>query len=235
MKEILITAEKRDKVGKGATRQTRRDGNIPGVVYGPEYEPVSISIDERTLRQAFKSAAGSTALYDLEVENKKNKVIVREIQRDPVTSKILHIDFHAVSMTQPINVAIPIHFEGIPVGVTVDGGIMQTNMRDLEISCLPDQIPEFYELNVAELAIGDSIHVKDIKMEGVEILSDINRTVVVISAPTVVKVDEPIAEEGEELAEGEVAEGAEGEAATAEGETAAAEGKTKEDSKEKSK
>lgn len=217
MKEILISAEKRDKVGKGATRQTRRDGSIPGVVYGPEYEPVSIAIDEKNLRLAFKAAAGSTALYNLEVENKTNKVIVREIQRDPVTSKILHIDFHAVSMTKPINVAIPIHFEGIPVGVTVDGGIMQTNMRELEISCLPDQIPEFCELDVAELSIGDSIHVKDIVMEGVDILSDTNRTVVVISAPTVVKVDEPTAEEAEEAAaaaEGE--EGAEGEA-TAEG------------------
>ncbi|RKX23101.1 MAG: 50S ribosomal protein L25 [Candidatus Zixiibacteriota bacterium] len=232
MKEILIAAEKRDKTGKGANRQTRKDGNIPGVVYGPKQEPIPIYIDEPTLHQAFKSAAGSTALYDLEIENKKNKVIVREMQRDPVTSKIIHIDFYAVSMTKPINLAIPIHFEGIPVGVTVDGGIMQTNMRELEISCLPDQIPEFCELNVTELSIGDSIHVEDINIEGIDILSDANKTVVVISAPTIVKVDEPTAEEGEELAEGEVAEGAEGEAAV-EGE--AAEGKTKEDSEAKSK
>ncbi len=231
MKEILIKAEARERVGKGSARQTRMIGNIPAVVYGPEFDSKPITLNERELNAAMKSAAGSSVLYTLDIDGKSNKVILRDLQRDPITSKIVHADFHAVSMTKSINLSIPIHFEGIPIGVKVDGGIMQTNMRELEISCLPSQIPEFIKLDVENLSIGDSIHVKDLDLEGINVLSDENRTVVVISAPTVVK--EPVVEGAEEEVEGdEAAEGAEG-AEGAEATDAAAEGKGKSDEKSK--
>jgi large subunit ribosomal protein L25 len=148
------------------------------------------------------------------------------MQRDPVTSRVLHIDFHAISMNKPIHVAIPIHFVGTPVGVKVDGGIMQATMREIEISCLPINIPEHLEVNVAELRIGDSIHVGNVSIPNATILADAQRTIVVISAPTIIKAEAAAVE-----AEAAAVEGAEGVAA--EGAEAAAEGEAgkKEDGK----
>ena len=216
MKEIVLAAETRSGVGKGPARQARRDGRIPAVVYGPESEPKAIAVDNKTLKAAIRSVSGASTLMDLELDGKITKVIMREVQRDPVTSEIIHVDFHAVSMTKPINVAIQIRVVGSAIGVKRDGGILQINMRDLEVLCLPDQIPGHIEVDVSELAIGDSIHVKDLSLpEDVNVVSDPSQTVLVIGAPTVVKADEPT----EEAAAAEVEEGAEGAEEGAEGKT----------------
>ncbi|MBD3257023.1 50S ribosomal protein L25, partial [candidate division GN15 bacterium] len=159
----------------------------------------------------------ASTILSLTVDGKENKVLVREIQRHPVTSKVLHVDFHAISMNKPINVRIPINLIGTPEGVKTDGGIMQTTLRDLDISCLPKDIPDDFEVDVSQLRIGDSIHVSDIEIPNAEILTLERRTIVTIAAPTVIKAA-ATAEEEEELAEGE-----EGEAA-AEGEEGAEEG-----------
>lgn len=207
MKEVSISASARNKVGKGSARQTRMAGFIPGVVYGPEIDPFPISIEARTFRTALK-ASGSTTIFDLDVEGKKNKVVVRSIQRDPVTSQITHVDFHAISMNKPIHLSIPISFTGTPVGVKTEGGIMQTTLREIEISCLPADIPEQIKIDVSELGIGESVHVKDLEIPNVNILSDVSSTIVVITAPTVVK---SVAETEAEAAAEEAAEAAEGE------------------------
>ncbi|MBN1211908.1 MAG: 50S ribosomal protein L25 [candidate division Zixibacteria bacterium] len=205
MKEISLTANLRNERGKGSARRTRSEGKIPGIVYGPEIDPVSIAIDEKVFRSAIKLSTSGT-IFNLDVDGKENKVVVRDIQRDPVTSRVIHVDFHAISMNRPINIAIPIKFIGIPRGVKTDGGIMNAPMRELEISCLPVNIPDALEIDVTDLGIGDSVHVKDLSIENVEILAEPQRTVVVISSPTVMKA-EVTAAEGE-VAEGEVAEGA---------------------------
>lgn len=215
MKEVSISASRRESLGKGPARQSRMAGNIPAVVYGPEVEPIPVAIEERSFRAAMKGAGSLSSIINLEVDGKTNKVVLREIQRDPITSRILHMDFHAISMTKPLHISIPILFEGSPRGVRTDGGIMQITMRELEISCLPTDIPEKLEVDVTDLGIGDSIHVSDVKLDKVQILAPEQRTIVVIAAPTVVKVDEPTEEEVEEGVE----EGAE--AAPAEGEAAA--------------
>lgn len=214
MREVPLSAVPRDARGKGAARRSRQTGDIPAVVYGPEIQPIPIAVSEKALRQAMKESAGATSIYDLEVDGNHNKVLIRDIQRDPITSKIIHIDFHAISMTKPISVAVPFKFVGTPRGVKTDGGIMQTTMRQLEISCLPTDIPEAIEVDVEDLGIGDAIHVHDLQVPSAEIRSELRRTVVVIAAPTVMKVAATAAEgeeEGvEEAAEGaEVAEGAE--------------------------
>lgn len=223
MNEISLTAETREGIGKGFARRTRAAGSIPAVIYGPEIEPVSISLDERIFRTAMKNAT-SSSIFNLDVGGQKSKVVLRQIQRDPVSSRVIHLDFHAISMTRPIKVSVPITMIGTPVGVKTDGGIMQTTMRELEISCLPGDIPEQIEINVEDLGIGESLHVEDLDLEKVTILAEPQRTIVVISAPTVVKsADEEAeeAEEGEEGVEGEEgAEGAEG-ATPAEGEAPA--------------
>jgi len=214
MKERTLTASPREGVGKGPARQTRLNSRIPGILYGPETEPQPIDLDGRELTLMMRSLGGSAAIFDLDVKGKKRKVIVRDMQRDPITSNIIHVDLHALSMTKPIHMSIPLHFLGTPKGVKTDGGIMQTNMREIEISCLPAKLPEFFEINVEDLGIGDSIHVSDLDLPDIDILSEAQRTIVVISAPTVVK--EPVVEEEGE--EGELAEGAE---APAEGEAGA--------------
>jgi len=218
MREIPITVQRRHDIGKGVARQIRMAGKIPGVVYGPETEPIPVSVEEREFRTAMRHAS-SGSILNLNMDGKETKAVLREMQRDPVTSRVLHIDFHAISMNKPIHVAIPIHFIGTPVGVKVDGGIMQATMREIEISCLPINIPEHLDVDVSELRIGDSIHVSNVSIPNATILADAQRTVVVISAPTVIKAEataveaEAAAAEG---AEGVAAEGAE--AAPAEGE-----------------
>lgn len=209
MKEVTLAASPRASVGKGPARQARMRGSIPAVVYGPEVEPMPVEVDVHAFRTAIKAAGSTSAILNLKVNGKTNKVIIREIQRDPVTSNVMHIDFHAISMTQPIHVAVPIRFVGTARGVKTEGGILQTTMRELEVSCLPAQIPDRIEVDVAELGIGDSIHVRDLEIPDVKILSELRRTVVVISAPTVVKVEAEAAEEEVEAEAAEVAEGAE--------------------------
>ncbi|MFH1687985.1 MAG: 50S ribosomal protein L25 [bacterium] len=213
MKEIEIAVSPREGVGKGFARRERMAGRIPAIVYGPEVEPLSVAVDEKELRRAMKEAGGFSSIFDVNLDGRHNKVVVRDVQRDPITSKITHIDFHAVSMTKPLSISIPIIYSGTPVGVKVDGGIMQVTMRELEISCLPADIPDQLKLDVSGLGIGDSIHVRDVEIPNVKIISPAQRTMVVIAAPTVIK--EAVAAGDEEGVAGEegaaAAEAGEGE------------------------
>ncbi len=223
MREIPLTATLRQDTGKGAAHRARQSGNIPAVIYGPEIDSIPIEVEEREFRSVWKAAGGSS-IVNLKVDGKENKVIVRDIQRDPITNRVIHLDFHAISMTKPISISIPIIFTGTPVGVKVDGGIMQATMRELDISCLPTDIPEHFEIDVSNLSIGDSIHVSNLSIPNVQIEHEPASTVVVISAPTVVKSEAAEGTEGEAEAAAEGEEAKEGEAA-AEGEGAKDEGK----------
>lgn len=228
MKETPIAASLREGVGKGFARRERMAGRIPAIIYGPEVKPLTISVDEKELRRAMKESGGLSSIFDVAVDDIHNKVVVRDMQRDPITSKVTHIDFHAVSMHKALSIAVPIVLSGTPVGVKTDGGIMQITMRELEISCLPADIPDQIDIDVSELSIGDSIHVRDIKLDKVTITSPEQRTIVVIAAPTVIK--ETVSEEDEGIAVEEGAEAAE----TAEGE-APAEGDAKAEGGDKAK
>jgi len=220
MKEINITANARQTGGKGFARRVRGTGNVPAIVYGPEKQPTAIAVSERELRGALKTAGGvHGSIFTLNLDGQQSKVIVREIQRDPLTSRMVHVDFHAISMNKPIDIEIPINFTGLAKGVKSEGGIMQVLMRDIEISCLPVNIPEHFEVDVTELGIGDSIHVRDLSIPNVQILADPSNVVVVISAPTIIKVETPAVEAVP--AEGEAVEGA----AAAEGAAPAEAGK----------
>ena len=224
MREIPITVARRSKVGKGFARRARMAGDIPGVVYGPDIDPIPVAVEEREFRAAMRDATSSSIL-NLNLDGKETKAVLRDMQRDPLTNRVLHVDFHAISMNRPIHVSIPIKFTGTPVGVKVDGGIMQTTMRELDISCLPANIPDDLQVDVTELGIGDSVHVQDVSIDNVDILSEARRTIVVISAPTVIKA---------EAAEEEVAEGEEAEAEAAEG-AGAPEGEGEAEKKEEAK
>ena len=224
MKEISLETIARPKSGKGSARSTRREGRIPAITYGPETTPISMSVDDCEFRAALRVGGVSSSIFTLKLDGKETKAILREMQRDAITSDVIHLDFLAISMDKPFHISVPVNFEGIPEGVKVDGGIMQVTMRELEISCLPTKLPETITVDVSELKIGESIHVRDVIFEDGEILAEGKRTMVVISAPTVVV---ETVEEGEEGEEGdEAAEGAEGDAAAA---TADADGKDAKD------
>ena len=236
MREVSLAATSRTTLGKGPARRSRRQGNIPAVVYGPETDPKPIEVTERAFRAAIKQAAGTSAIINLDVNGKSSKVIIRDIQRDPVTSHVVHVDFHAISMNKPLHLSIPLTFTGTARGAKTDGGILQTTMRELEISCLPADIPEHIDVDVTDLGIGDSIHVRDLEVPNAKILAEPQRTVVVVAAPTVVKVDEPTEEEAVEAAEGEeAAEGAPAEGEAEEGAKAEEKKDEKEEKKDKKK
>jgi large subunit ribosomal protein L25 len=211
MDEIKLIAERRDGVGKGTARKLRARGLMPGVVYGPETESQPVSINIKELAALLRAQGGTGKLIDLNLNDEKEprKVIIRELQREPVTGGYEHVDFYQVSMKKKLNMTVRVHLTGTPEGVKL-GGILQHILRDLEIACLPIDIPDRIELDVSKLEIGDSIHVSHIQLDKVDILTPPVRTIVTVVPPTVIKVAEAAAGEGAEgeAAEGEAAEGA---------------------------
>lgn len=230
MKEVALAVKKRDGKGKNFSRALRRSGRVPASLYGPEREPQNVSVDLADLQKLFRENRGGNVLLALNVDgagDTGDKSLIRSIQRDPVDGEILHLDFHQISMTRPIHLMVPVHLNGIPEGVKTHGGVMQQIVREIEISCLPTQIPDSLELDVDELGIHDSIHVEDVSIENATILFDPKRTIVTVVPPTVSleAKDEEEDEEGVEVAEGDEAEAAEG------AEEGAKEGKGKEEAK----
>ena len=223
MEEIKLSAVKREDKGKGVAHKLRQAGSIPGVIYGPEIDPFALMINTRELANLIRKHGSSNMLIKLDVEGEKKSrnVIVRELQRDPVDGGFTHIDLYQVSPKKKLHLTTSIRLTGTPEGVKL-GGILQHIIRELDISCLPGNIPDHVEVDVTALNIGDSIHVSDISIEKVEILTNPSRTLATVVPPTVIKktVEEEAAEAeaaAEEEAEAAAGEGAEGEAKPEEG------------------
>jgi large subunit ribosomal protein L25 len=204
MKEIVLRARPRVQSGKEYARKLRRNGFVPAVLYGPETETKHLEVETKTFLALVRGGLGENVIVTLlsdDTEEGKRKVLVREVQRDPVTGNVLHVDFHQISLTKKLTIQVPIHLVGTPVGVD-DGGILQHALRDLEIECLPSAIPEKIEVDVSHLKIGDSVHVGDVTVENAEILSDSKSSVVSVVPPTVFKEPEvaaPVTEEEPEV------------------------------------
>jgi large subunit ribosomal protein L25 len=186
MEQTLIRADKRDTKGKGVARKLRKDGRIPAVLYGRGLEPVSITVLSRDWeklgRHIRRNVIFNMELYGgKDVENRP--VMVKEIQREVLNEKILHIDFYQVSMERMIEVEIPIHLTGKAKG-EVNGGIIEIHLRSVKVECLPTQIPEEIMVNISDLEIGDSFHVNQISISGVKLLEGGNVAIVTITPPT---------------------------------------------------
>lgn len=191
-----ISARAREGTGKGAARSARREGRIPGVLYGHGEESVSLSVDANELQKLVHSISIENTIVDLDIgKGEPYKVLIREVQRHPFRDEFVHIDFFHVAMDEKIQVEIPIVLIGTPTGVKNKGGVMDHQLRELEVFCLPGNIPEKVEIDVSNLDIGDSIHVSDIQLPDVEVLTDLDRSVVAVLAPTVIEVEEAAAEE----------------------------------------
>jgi len=191
-----ISALGREGRGKGAARTSRREGRIPGVLYGHGEESVPLSVDANELHRLVHAISIENTIVDLDMgAGEPYKVLIRELQRHPFRDEFIHIDFFHVVMDEKIQVEIPIILTGTPTGVKNKGGVMDHQLRELEVFCLPGSIPEKVELDVSNLDIGDSIHVSDIQLPDVEILTDLDRSVVAVLAPTVIEAEEEAAAE----------------------------------------
>jgi large subunit ribosomal protein L25 len=201
MKEFTLKIRPREKRGKEQAKKLRKSGFIPAVVYGQKTASLPLEIENKAFHLLLRHGLGENVLITLTSDNKKEKdrkVLIREIQRDPVGGDILHIDFHEVSLTRKLFIQVPVHIVGTPEGITA-GGILQHVLRELEVECLPTAIPEKIEVDVSHLKIGDSIHVSDLKLDNVDIVSDPGSSIVSLVPPTVFKEPEvvPAAAEGE--------------------------------------
>jgi large subunit ribosomal protein L25 len=231
MAVIPLTGKTRESVGKGGARKARAAGLIPGVLYGPGEKPVPVSIGARDFQLALRPHKGGNAIVNLTVEGTDYTALIRDVQYDPLNHDILHLDFHHISLTEEVEVKVAVHLQGIPLGVKDGGGIVEHIVRDLEVRCLPTAIPSAIEVDVSALNIGDSIHVRDILVPNVVVLSDPNATVATVVPPTVMEekpveaAAEAVAAEPEVIAKGKKEEEA--------GEEPGEKGEKKEKEKEK--
>ena len=171
---ISINAVKRDVKGTGASRRARRAGNVPGVVYGGGQVAVNLEMNLKELFLQFRHEAFHASILDLILDGKKESVLLRDYQMHPVRNTIQHIDFQRVSANEKVHVRIPFHFmhEDTAPGVKIGGGIVAHIMTEAEVSCLPKDLPEFIEVDLAALELGDSVHLSQISLpKGVEFVA----------------------------------------------------------------
>jgi len=162
MPEFVVPAESRTETGKNVNRRLRRRGLIPGVVYGTGKAAVPVAVSPREIGAILKSASGENTLFDLDLGGTRRKVILKEFQREPLRGKLLHADFYEVALDKVITVKVHIELEGTPVGVKLQGGIVDFVTRELEVECLPADIPEHVEIDVSELMLGQSVRLRDL-------------------------------------------------------------------------
>lgn len=200
---VQLNGTLRQDRGKGAARKIRATEHIPGIIYGKGREPMMVTLQAREFLRMVSGHSISNLIVDVQVEGEKVvKTLIREVQVDPVSGQVLHVDLNEISLTDRIEVEIPIELEGIPSGVKNSGGILQHPIRTLAIKCLPQDMPDSVRIDVTELEIGDAIKVESITLENVEILVDLETTLASVIPPT--KIEEPTpGEEGVELPEGE--------------------------------
>lgn len=186
MEEVSLEVKLREKTGKEIAKKLRKEGLIPGVVYGAEDKTLSIQVPEKNFTQILHSGFGENVLITLNIANGKTqskKVLIKEIQHDPVRGNIVHIDFHHIQLTKKVTVKVPVQLTGLADGVKNQGGILQHILREIEVECLPTDIPAKVEIDVSPLRIGDSVHVRDIKLEKATILSDLDGTLASVVPP----------------------------------------------------
>lgn len=209
----VLNAQSRDVFGTGASRRQRRDSHIPAVVYGAGKDNETVTLDHDQVMHSLEKEAFHSAIIDLETDAGSQQVILREVQMHPHRPLVLHMDFQRIKATEKLHMKIPLHFDGADVapGVKADGGILAHAITELDITCLPKDLPEYIAVDVSELGMNESIHLSAITLpEGVELTVTAyhegeDPAVATIAAPKVVE-EESASEEGEG---GEPTEGAE--------------------------
>ncbi len=195
MDKVVLNANIRTKINKTSNKSLRREGRVPGIFYSKHNQPVSIDVEENSIKPlVFTSEAHLISLKLSEKE--EHECVIKDIQFDPVTDKVIHFDLLGLTVGEKFQLEVPIQYHGSPVGVK-EGGILQTSLHKLEIECLPQDIPQHIDLNIQDLKLGDSIHVSDIHLEGISVLNPEDTLIVAIVHPKAEK--EPVAEGAEEV------------------------------------
>jgi large subunit ribosomal protein L25 len=224
MPEIVVSARNRSEKGKNVNRRLRAQGLIPGVLYGARMDAVPVAVSPKEIGSILRSASGANTLFDLDLGGNRRKVILKEFQVEPIKGRLLHADFYEVALDQTLEVDVHVEVHGVPVGVKVQGGVLDIVTRELRVECLPTDIPEKIVVDVSELEMGKHIRVSDLKIpDKVKVLTEPDVVIVHVVAPRAEEEVAPVAAEavpaeGAAVAEPEVikkgkavAEGAEGE------------------------
>lgn len=225
MEKVILKAEIREEKGKGKVKGLRRKDLVPAVAYRGGKESISIKLKQSDLLSVLHTSAGENVLITLKIEGEKKPkdrvCIIKEVQRDPVKGHIIHVDLNEISLTEKLKVKVPVHPHGEPEGVLKDGGVLETVLWEVEVECLPTDIPKKIEVEVSRMKIGDTVYVKDLILPpSVKVLNDPELSVFSVVPPAKEEIPEmaPL-EEGaepevitkgkkeEEAAEGEEEEG----------------------------
>ena len=219
--QVNLNATNRDLEGKSSSRQLRRAGSVPAVIYGGDKDPIRISILEKDIAKAAEIPGFATQILNINISGEEQNVILKELQRHPATQRVLHADLQRVNPDTKISISVPVRFlnEDICMGVKMHGGVISRLINNIDITCLASNLPEYLEVDVAELDVGDSVFLSALNLpEGVEIPSlalgeDRDQAVVSVTEAKVLDIEpEVVEEEGGE-------EGEEGEAQSAEGDS----------------
>jgi large subunit ribosomal protein L25 len=200
-KQVKLKAEHRSATGRSAARKLKAQGVIPAVVYGGKDKAQPLQVSARDVNAMLSHASGENILVELEIAGGSKMALVQEIQHSPIGGRVLHIDFHAVSMDETIHADVPLEPTGIANGVKNFGGLLEQSLRSLSIECLPRDLPDRVTVDVSELNIGDTIHVRDIKLpQGVKAKAQADLTAFSVVAPAV--EEEPVVAVAEGAAAG---------------------------------
>lgn len=199
MEKVVIEAKKRTKIDKASRSALRKEGNVPAIFYSKHHEPQAIAVSERAIHPLVFTS--KTSLISLNIEGQDEDCIIKDVQFDPVTEKIVHIDLLGLKKGEKIQIEVPVQLVGNPIGIK-EGGVLQHNLHKLEIECLPSDIPEHIEIDVTDLKLGSSIHVSDVKFDNILILNPADSMIASVTHPKVEK--EAVATEGAEAQEPEV-------------------------------
>jgi large subunit ribosomal protein L25 len=197
---VNITAEARDRVGKGVARAARREGKVPAVIYGDKQDPVSITLDGKQLSKLLKRPGFFTQIFSVDVTGKKHEVLARDIQRHPVTDIPLHVDFMRFNQNTKIVIEIPVNFLNAEEAPGLkQGGVLNIVRRELELRCSPSNIPQAIDIDLTGFEIGDSIHISALSLpDGAEPITDRDYTIATVAAPTVMTAEEEAIDAGVE-------------------------------------
>ena len=204
---LTIKCEKRDVFGKNASRRLRREGKVPAVLYGGDEPSTHLAIQKKDIFGILRSESGENTIFMASFDSESRDTMIKELQMDPVTDEILHIDLILIAMDKAVRVSVPVVVVGESVGVKTEGGFVDLITREVEVECLPGDIPEHIEVDISDLHLHQSIKIEEMTFpEGVESLDDPHTLVVLIEAPTkeeevVIEAEEE--EEVEVMAEGE--------------------------------
>jgi large subunit ribosomal protein L25 len=202
MSETTVEVKAREEIGKNANRRLRAAGGIPAVVYGGGKDAIAISVEKSAVHDLLRQSGGENAVFLLKLAGtgKARHTMVREVVVDPISRQILHIDFQRVLMTEKVKVQVSIELLGVPEGVKNQGGVLDFITRDVEIECLPGDIPPLIELDVSMLEVGDHRQAKDLALPGkVELLEEPDRVIVSVAHSRVAQDVEEAEAEGEEV------------------------------------